>query len=413
MSANDQEAPGRVVALDAARARFGRHRIDRLVEFLDRTDPLADAAAAALDDDPGQRAALERGLAGGAAALPGGAAPALRELIEVASRLPFWADLERCDRAGRLLFRAGPIGGMVLGARSLAAGYCSPAGNKPLALSGQLTRGRSAPKRLAETGRFVVATCSPGGLAPRGRGWQLALRVRLIHAAVRRLVVASGRWRGDLWGAPINQHDLVGTTLLFSLEWLDGARTCGLTVSEEEGEDYLHLWRVSGWLTGVEPELLPASIDEARALRAMIAALEGPPDDDSRALVRALVELPLEQAATEPERRLAPLQVDVGYGLVRGLLGPEVSDALGLPRTLWRFAIPATRPLVSAVERARALPGVERAAVALGRRYWERAISDGLGGATAAFRPPPRLDGLAAAADPLVASRHARADLAG
>lgn len=380
--------PRRVVGLDEARARFGA-RIDRLVWFLGRTDPLADAAAAALDAAPRQRRALERGLAGGAAALPADAAPALRDLIAAAERLPVWADLERCDRAGRLLFRAGPIGGVVLGARSLAAGYCSPAGNKPLVLSGQLARGRTAGKRLAETGRFVVATCSPGGLAPRAPGWQLALRVRLIHAAVRRLVLASGRWRADQWGAPINQFDLVGTTLLFSLEWLDGVRACGVDVTAAEAEDYLHLWRVSGWVTGVEPELLPASIAEARALRDMIAAVEGPPDEDSRTLVRALVEeLPLEQAETELDRRLAPLQVDLGRGLLRALLGDEASDALGLPRTPWRFAIPAVRPLVAALERARAVPGVERAAIALGRRYWERAIEDGLGGRRAAFEPP-------------------------
>lgn len=397
MPNRDVDPPARVVGLPAARARFG-HRVDRLVEFLEHTDPLADAVAAALDDDPRQRAAFERGLVGGGVdALPAGAAPALRDLLREAARLPLWADLERCDRAGRLLFRAGPIGGMVLGARSLAAGYCSPAGNKPLALSGQLTRRRSAGKRLAETGRFVVATCSPGGLVPGALGWQLTLRVRLIHASVRRMVLASGRWRGDQWGAPINQHDLVGTTLLFSLEWLDGVRACGLSITDAEAEDYLHLWRVSGWLTGVDAELLPTSIPEARALRQMIAALEGPPDEDSRTLVRALVELPTEQVATEPGRRLAPLQVDVGYGLVRALLGAEVSDALELPRTPWRFAIPATRPLVSAVERARALPGVERVAVALGRRYWERAIAEGLGGSRAAFAPPSRLAEAAAA----------------
>lgn len=396
------EVPARVVDLPAARARFGA-RADRLVEFLGRQDPLADEAAAVLDEEPAQARALERGLA--AAAPPRGAAPALRRLLEEAARLPFWVDLPRCDRAGRLLLRAGPLGGVVLGARSLAAGYCSPAGNKPLALSGQLTSGRLAGKRLAETGRFVVATCTPGGLRPGGLGWQLALRVRLIHAAVRRLVLASGRWRADLWGVPINQHDLVGTTLLFSLEWLDGVRALGLSVSDEEAEDYLHLWRASGWITGVDPELLPATVAEARALRALILATEGPPDEDSRSLVRALVELPREQARTELERRLAAAQVQLGYALLRRLLGSGTADQLALPRTAWRLVVPAARPLVRGIERARAwVPGVEDLLAAAGRVYWEQAITGALAGARPTFARPSRLAGAAPQLDALAAA---------
>jgi hypothetical protein len=46
-----------------------------------------------------------------------------------------------------VLLRTGFLGGIVLGFRSLVAGYCSPAGNKPLAFSGRLRE--AAPRRLS------------------------------------------------------------------------------------------------------------------------------------------------------------------------------------------------------------------------------------------------------------------------
>src|SRR5436190_2004130 len=83
--------------------------------------------------------------------------------------------------------RRGLLGGLVLGARSLIYGYASPAGNKPLVLSGRL-REAAAP-RLHETSKFVSAIVRPGGLRPGGEGWRISVRVRLMHAQVRRMIL--------------------------------------------------------------------------------------------------------------------------------------------------------------------------------------------------------------------------------
>src|SRR5690606_6100879 len=148
-----------------------------------------------------------------------------------------WVDWTRVDRAGKLFFRSGPAGGITLGAKSLVGGYCSPGGNKPLAFSGALESQVS--RRLAETGRFVVATNTAGALRPGGEAWAITLRVRLMHAQVRRLLLRSGRWRSELWGAPINQHDMAATSLLFSVVFLSGLRELGVPVTREEAEDYV------------------------------------------------------------------------------------------------------------------------------------------------------------------------------
>ncbi|MBV9945442.1 MAG: DUF2236 domain-containing protein, partial [Myxococcales bacterium] len=80
---------------------------------------------------------------------------------------------------GRVLLRAGPLGGLVLAFKSLVLAYASPAGNKPLAWSGRLTE--DAPRRLRETARFVRETIQPGNLRPGTAGWRDTLKVRILH----------------------------------------------------------------------------------------------------------------------------------------------------------------------------------------------------------------------------------------
>src|SRR5262245_408982 len=144
--------PDRVANLDEARRRYG-DLIDRLAPWFWRADPLADAAVEALEGSGWTP--LEAALRGEVV----GPEP-LRALFAELDRVPVWVDRGRIARAGRILFRAGAIGPIVLGARSLVAGYCSPAGNKPLVLTGRLGSAAQG-QRLAETGRFVAAVCEP------------------------------------------------------------------------------------------------------------------------------------------------------------------------------------------------------------------------------------------------------------
>ncbi len=55
-----------------------------------------------------------------------------------------------------------------------------------------------------------------------GEASEITVKVRVMHAQVRRLIRASGRWQTALWGEPINQHAMVATALLFSVAVIDG-----------------------------------------------------------------------------------------------------------------------------------------------------------------------------------------------
>lgn len=398
--------PSRVHRLAEAMQEFG-DLPDRLVPFLEVGDAPADAAVAALAGVPAseRHSLVQQALAGS----PAGSLPPLARLIEGARRVPPWVDWERLDRAASLFRRAGLLGGITLGLKSLVFGYAAPAGNKPLAFSGRLTQ--QADRRLAETGRFVAAVCSPGGLRPGALGWQLSLEVRLMHAQVRRLLLASGRWSDELWSFPINQHDMMATVLLFSKVFVDGLRQLGLSVSEREADDYQHLWRWVGHLLGVAPELLPTTYAEASRLAGFVHLTQGPPDDDSRALVRALLEGPrrraqqlvqrnhdagrsAEELSHRRELRLAEAHVAAASAVCRALVGEELADALGLADTPYRHVTRGVRLLTRALEEVRRRSAaVERGLAHLGDRYWAASVAAGLGGLPAVYALPERLDG--------------------
>jgi hypothetical protein len=167
--------PRRMKNRELARERYGEVPA-RLVPYLERSDSLADAAIEALRALP----AAERELTIESALNDG-----------QGNVVPVWLDDARLQRAHEVFLRAGLLGGISLGLCSLVHGYAAPAGNKPLAFSGRLKE--RADRRLAETGRFVTDVTEPGGVRPGARGWRSVLRVRLMHAQVRRLLLDSDR----------------------------------------------------------------------------------------------------------------------------------------------------------------------------------------------------------------------------
>jgi len=382
--------PSRVVDLPRAQARLGE-RASRLITFFDRVDPLADEAIVAIESmapGAGWRIVEEAATRGIAAVAD--APREIRALFAQIEEVPVWTDWKTIDRGGDLLMRAGPLGGVVLGARSLVIGYASPAGNKPLVLTGRLEH--QAARRINETARFVQAVCRARGMRPGAEGWQIAVRVRLIHAQVRRMILKSGSWRADQWGAPINQHDMAGTCLLFSLVVIEGLRSLGLQVYSEEAERYLQLWRFVGHVLGLEPELTPGSMYDATRLAELIAAIQGPPDDDSRALTRALLDSPRTGAKTSADLLNAQRRTRFGEAACRHLVGETLADALAIPRTTWRFSVPILTRLVRGAELLRASVSFpDGPAIAVGSRYWDRVVQVGLAGATAEFVLPDKL----------------------
>ncbi|MGV3621509.1 MAG: oxygenase MpaB family protein [Archangium sp.] len=328
-------------------------------------DPLADAVMDELVARP--RDEQESLIARMLSSTPGELPPALEAMHVWLRETPFWFDEARANAGGQVLLRNGLLAGFVLGFKSLVLGYCSPAGNKPLAFSGRLTT--DVNQRLAETARFVEAVSHAGGIRFGAPGFVATVRVRLIHARVRHALRNSKVWHDEQWGTPINQYDMAATVLLFSSVLIEGLRDLGVPVSADEEAANLHLWRAVGRLMGVDEELLSTSAQEAAVLWQSINATDGEPDVDSRRLTHALIL----DGANRGEA--PPAATDFAYAICRHLIGSKRAEQLGLPRSAWDIAPAIMKRLIGSVGSvARHVPGARDGALWLGANYWRKTV---------------------------------------
>ncbi|MDX2020976.1 MAG: oxygenase MpaB family protein [Deltaproteobacteria bacterium] len=347
----------------------------RLEEALLQSDALADDVVrdfATLPQGAGFRL-LEQGLALGPEALV--QAPlSLHQLLAQAAEKPSWVNMAQAEAGAGALLRAGPAAGIVLGMKSLILGYASPAGNKPLMLSGQLQS--RTPMRLAETSRFVQAISQPGGVTRHGQGLAIAVKVRIMHAQVRSLIERAQKNWSPEYGVPINQHDMLATVILFSAALVEGLRQLGYGITSREADDISHLWRYVGWLMGVREDLLPGNHQDALRMADLIQSAQGPPDDDSRTLVAALFGSREQMATTAAQRQRARSRVAIMQAICRHLIGAELADALHIPATRWHLLPLFARPIFGLAARANRLPMLRNAAARAGDAYWKAAVSE-------------------------------------
>lgn len=262
-------------------------------------------------------------------------------------------DPQRLENARGLFRKAGFGVPLVLFCSSLPQCYAVPYGARVLVSSGRLET--SPKRRLVETAQLVFDVLAPGGLtAPSaeqmnaaraagqrvpGSGIRTARKVRLMHAAIRKLLREG---RPDPTGeVPISQFELIGTLMTFSVVVTDGLRALGLTVTEQEANDWFHVWLAVGSLLGIE---IPQGVSLA-------TAADGA---DYFAHVR-------EDWAPSPEgTELAKVTLGVmkdllpgseldgvGATLVRHLAGERCADILGIEPADWTKTFLGPSPLVT------------------------------------------------------------------
>jgi len=361
--------------------------------YVNAADPAADAVAAAFAALPAGRGRqmLEAALAQGIDAVAD-APPALLEFFDQLEAVPAWVDWSLVDRGGLLFLRSGVVGIAALSLACLPMMYRSPAGNKPLVFTGQLLR--RAPRRLAETARFMLETSRPGGLHRDAEGFRTTVRVRLMHAQVRRLLRPSGRWN-PAWGEPVNQLYMAATGITLSVVFLRSLRRLGVLVSRDDAVALLALWRYSSHLMGVMPELQCSTEAEGLRIIEFMNQFEGAPDDDSRALMNAVM-----TARYMPELERYVWRVPMAYDLSRELVGEALADALGYPpRQGWGWLRLAAWPVLAGTEMLqRTLPPLRARAARRGTARTETIIAQVLAGsrpevAAVAAASPVRTEG--------------------
>ncbi len=302
---------------------------DGLLDSMRQTgDPLADAVAAELFADGAIDPVndLMRHLIVNEFPIPESLPPVVRDFLLQTDVLPSWADADLLKAGEAVFWRFGPEIIIILLCYSLPFCYLGRNGVPVLALTTRLTRNPA--RRILETAQMVIDVMQPGGLTDdHGRGRRTIQKVRLMHAAVRKLVPTAPTWQ-TAYGIPVNQEDLAGTLMSFSWVVLDGLQQLGIQISDLERESYLHNWLVVGQLLGVKPEMLPQNIAEAQSLAKSISRREFGPSPEGQEMTQALTKMMADVIPGTMFRHAPAL-------LVRYFLGQQQAAWLGIEEAKW------------------------------------------------------------------------------
>ncbi|MEE3851495.1 oxygenase MpaB family protein [Gordonia sp. LSe1-13] len=341
---------------DLAVARYGPVG-ERWLSEMWVGDELADAVVN--DTFPGSssteavRIALEHGI-GAVDHAP----ESLRELFAFLDDEPEWVDHARLDRAADALIRHTAALGVVLAAASLLRGAGNSIAGKPLVQTGRYA---SMPAvRSVEVGEWLRHVITPGGMRRDGAGFAYTVRVRMIHAHVRRGLYRAGIWDEAAWGVPIPQPYMAFTMAEFGHIALDAMRSLGVRLSNDDLDAIYHLWRYVGHVIGMG-ELNPTDAADHIRIEELYRLTSPGPDDHDREFVVALTDdyLIPELANTFPGPDAARHKVasTLVHGLQRVFLGDADAEALHIPDTRLKYVIRAAGPALAGLGHLRMVVG--------------------------------------------------------
>lgn len=234
------------------------------------------------------------------------AAPLERFVAEV-GHLPDWVDAQKLARAETLFQESGVLPVAILFCASLPECYVLPDLSLVLQATAQLEA--HTEYRIRATGSMIFPLMMRGGLTNGGgAGIAGVLKVRLIHAMIRHLILrdspermlhamrtksgtagvvaantsfADGKMYGTLlahgWqleeeGMPCDQEELAYTLLTFSYVCLRSMRRLGVPADPNDEAAYLYLWNVMGHFLGVDRRLMVEDVKSGERLFAQIQA---------------------------------------------------------------------------------------------------------------------------------------------
>ncbi|KPC55060.1 oxygenase MpaB family protein [Amantichitinum ursilacus] len=305
---------------------------DAALDALKQTgDPLADDCMAALiahGESAHANAVLSQMETD--AAWPDDIPPELRAYLDATAGLPASVDMRRIESAQAFFTAFGIQFGVSLLCRSLPVLYAGKKGGaQVLASTGKLTN--QFQRRASETLRFILNAAEPGGLNPGGKGLLTIRKVRLMHAAIRFYAKRTHGWPAKdwpaEWGEPVNQEELVGTMLAFSLEAVAGLRAMGVKVSKQQEEDQLYLWKTIGLVLGIVPQAMPRHASDGNKIWKALGRRNFGPSEAGRMLTQSHVAF-LQENLPHEMRGLVP-------DLMVQLLGRKVAAMLGLRASVW------------------------------------------------------------------------------
>jgi hypothetical protein len=265
-----------------------------------------------------------------------------REVAELAS-MPDWVDWELLDRGCSFFVQVWPF--IFFGfSWALLAGFGAETASAVLLKSrywaAQGDTGRlDTWKRLRETACWLhdVAMHGSSGFSQGGVSWKACLHVRYLHCRTRTAIWKSGGWDKEKYGQPVNQVQIIGTLLGSSVLLLTSMEElAGVSLPTEKKEAFIHLWRVIGFLFGIEEELNPnRSANHAQVVLESVFS-HGIPEFPDESLTAVLTNHICESVALGIRTEFgAPVTASMVGVSAWYFVGQSYGKAIGLPEATW------------------------------------------------------------------------------
>jgi hypothetical protein len=155
--------------------------------------------------------------------------------------------------------------------KSLPECYSAGRGADVLAYTGQLGGPvRDHPgadigmaRRVMETAVFIRHVMTHANWENSVVALRTIQKIRMFHCGIRTMILRNAEnghrpWDIEHLGLPINQMDMAGTLLAFSLQACRGARELGVPISAHQEREYMTHWLVIGHHLGIDDEILHA-----------------------------------------------------------------------------------------------------------------------------------------------------------
>ena len=256
-------------------------------------------------------------------------APAsLREFFRDAETPPEWLDYTAFAPGVRMFHRNSQVVLAAFVAGVLIEGFTTNIA-KSFFITGRVRD--QGIRRLGQNNRHMMEIFLPNGMYRYGDGWKLSVRIRIVHARIRRLLNSSDDWDTAAWGEPISAAHLGYAISAFSARLLKHTKTLGAKYNDEEYASFMAVWRYSGHLMGIPETILFRDADEALKLYDIGHICEPDAPLESVVMAHSLVNsAPLIAGMVDPtDRRSLAKYV---YRVSRGLIGREAAESLMYPQ---------------------------------------------------------------------------------
>ncbi|MCY4575192.1 MAG: oxygenase MpaB family protein [Chloroflexi bacterium] len=294
-------------------------------------DPEADAVIAELGDmDHAQSAMLIR------AAMddPDGSvlrdSPAsLQRLVGGLDNPPDWVNFDEFMPGSRMFLRNARVILAAFVGGTLVEGFTTNI-SKSFFITGRVRD--QGVRRLMQNNRHMLESFLPGGLERTGDGLKLSMRLRLVHAQVRKLLLESDEWDTEAWGVPLSSAHLGMAIAGFSARLLHHMKRLGAKYTDEEKRSFMAVWRYTGYIMGIPETILFPNEEDALELYRIGVMCEPSPSLEGVVMAHALINsAPLVVGIEDPKERQR--LASYVFRISRAVIGPDMADRLRYPRT--------------------------------------------------------------------------------